>query len=807
VSAVTAGQSRVRAALARLRSGPGSIVLYGLLAALSFPTFELLRWRTAAPVYAHDVFDADGAVPRIGATLTQVAASGPSLWDPRILGGLPAIAHGALTPIAPDVAIGLIAGPFIAFVVTGWLLAFLAGIGMHRFLRDSVGLPTVACLLGSIVFLFSFWHYVYGFAGVIAPLVMWAGDRFVAGERRSAPLLIGVAAVVLGVYAGLAQIALLVGGLHLVWVLVGSKAGTRRARVGAWLAIWGLGLALYLPVLVTQVGLLPISVRTIWDIPYLYETRLIPALVDRLQFYSAVFLGIPIGPNLGQSPAYYGTYFTGAIGLFLLGTMVLLGRRRPAARFAILLLVAIPIADWLTILVLPHLEALGSLQSFQFVRIRHLLPFALALGVAIGAGRLMGLIRLLDTRAEREARRARATLAALGVAVLGLVGLQAAIAIGRLGSPGTRWPVAGRELLAVALVLGLATLAVALVVALLGRRRPGARLAPVLVVGLLLLAAGERVAYAHGERLAGGQIGTWAANMSLTSAQAAIWRLGGADPGRTLSFDDEPNRMSFHGLDQVDGYVALYPVRYHDLFRVLIARCLDADPPMRAYYDGWGQRLSTFCPDLDPEVLDLLGVRWISAARTTPAVPGLVVRSDAGGRTLYENPGAFNRVFLAGGATVVPDTSAAQAALGAASRDTLAGEVVVTAADASGPLPASPGIAGPARVARSDPGEVVVDIRPDRPAILVLTDVVYPDWSAEIDGRPAAIVPVDIAFRGVVVGPGDQRVIFRYRPVGTWVGFGLAAIALVVTALAALGLWRRERRATAGRPPATGLDR
>ncbi len=785
--AATRPNQLARSALVRVRRGPATALLYGVLAALSFPTLELLRWGTGGPVYAADVFDPDGGVPRIGATLSQLASSGPSLWDPGMVTGVPALAHGALTPIAPDVIIGLFAGPFAAFVITGWLLAFLAGLGMHRFLRDSVHLPTAACILGATIYLFSFWHYVYGFAAVIAPLAIWAVDRLATSRgSRSAPLLIGVGAVALGTYAGLGQIALLVGGLNLVWVVVGSTAGTLRSRLRAWLAIWGLGLAIYLPVILTQAGLLPISVRTIWDIPYLYETRPIPSLLERLQFYSATILGIPIGADLGRSPMYYGTYFTGAVGLVCIGALVILGRRRRAARFAILVLLAIPILDWAATMLVPALEPLGTLQTFQFVRIRHLLPFALALGVAIGATRLVAFARL-------RAVRSTSVVVGLAAVVGAFVGWQVIVALGRVGRS-AQWSVVGRDLLAAALIVGLTAVTVALGTRAMARGRAGRRIAPAVIVVLLLLVAGERLLYAHGERLAGGHLGDWQTHLALTPTQAAIGRLGGPEPGRTLTLGDDPNRMWFHGLETVDGYVALYPVRYHALFRVLIDRCLEADPATRAYYDGWGQRVYAFCPELDPAVLDLLGVRWIDALGATPDVPGLVERFRDGTRSLFENLDPLPRAFLVGGTTVVPDTSAAQSWLGSADRTTLAGAAVVLAGEAAGSLPTAPGPAGSARITRSEPDRVDVALTADRPALLVLTDVAYPDWGVEVDGRPATVVPVDLAFRGVAVPAGDHQVTFRYRPVGTWLGFAVAGIALLLTILTALWLWRRDRR-------------
>ncbi len=49
-------------------------------------------------------------------------------------------------------------------------------------------------------------------------------------------------------------------------------------------------------------------------------------------------------------------------------------------------------------------------------------------------------------------------------------------------------------------------------------------------------------------------------------------------------------------------------------------------------------------------------------------------------------------------------------------------------------------------------------------AMLVVTDTYYPGWKATVDGAPAAIVPVNIRFRGVLIPAGDHEVTMRYEP-------------------------------------------
>jgi uncharacterized membrane protein YfhO len=49
---------------------------------------------------------------------------------------------------------------------------------------------------------------------------------------------------------------------------------------------------------------------------------------------------------------------------------------------------------------------------------------------------------------------------------------------------------------------------------------------------------------------------------------------------------------------------------------------------------------------------------------------------------------------------------------------------------------------------------------------LVLTDTYMPGWLATVNGKPAPVLPTDVAFRGVTLGRGASRVVFSYHPPG-----------------------------------------
>jgi Bacterial membrane protein YfhO len=106
-----------------------------------------------------------------------------------------------------------------------------------------------------------------------------------------------------------------------------------------------------------------------------------------------------------------------------------------------------------------------------------------------------------------------------------------------------------------------------------------------------------------------------------------------------------------------------------------------------------------------------------------------------------------------------------------------------------GPLakPATPPIV---QVARREQTRVEVDVQRAGDGLLVLADPWYPQWKVTVDGRPAELLRVDHAFRGVRVPAGTHRVVFSYQDRALWVGLVVSAVS--VLGLAGLWLWRRR---------------
>lgn len=725
---------------------------YVALALLAFPITEMLVAGADARQYAHDVFD-DGSVGRLGALAADWRTYGPTFWDPYLTAGNAWWSQFAFPPLSLDTLLTFAVAPFQAYFVTYLALVVVAGVSMHLFLRDTLGLATPAAASGGILATFSFWHYVIGFAVPLLPLGLWLLQR--ASGLRAAVLFGLLTGFVL--YTSQLQVALIVAAVQAVFLVV-VPGEARGARLRTWLAGWLIGASLYAPALVSQLVHLPISHRTLWRLSELIEVGRLAGPGESLERYGSIVLGLPILGGLGASAGTYGTWFTGLAGVLGAIAAVLLARSRPVLLFAGLL-VAVPVIDVLAVALVPLYEDLPVIGSFQFVRVRHMVPFLVIVLAACG---LDALLRCTEARAPRAGGRSLAVLAigaVLVAAETALAGLRAARLLRDPSSPPLQaegWALGVGGLMAGAAAVGI-------LVAWFVRRRgvpPAVRaIRPVVLAASLALLVADRALYARAERDLGGGLGSFSGMLGETPAQAAISASGA--PDRTISIDDHPNRMLFARIRAADGYQNIYPRRYHDLFGVLIEPNMAGDRSLRTYYEAWGNRAYAFGPELRQPILDLLDVRW-------------AVENGA----LRENPTAFGRAFVPGQVRLHETADALLESLRTTTSDALWLGVDLIRSEA-GDAASIGGAGGTARVTVDTPDRVVVEATAAGPSVLVLTDAFAPGWQATVDGRAAPILPAYLALRGVVVPAGTSTVEFLYRPWFTWAGLAWAALTLV----------------------------
>lgn len=80
------------------------------------------------------------------------------------------------------------------------------------------------------------------------------------------------------------------------------------------------------------------------------------------------------------------------------------------------------------------------------------------------------------------------------------------------------------------------------------------------------------------------------------------------------------------------------------------------------------------------------------------------------------------------------------------------------------------------------PERVVLSVRAQAEAYVLLADAWYPGWIARVDGVETRIERADYIFRAVRVDAGTHRIEFEYRPTSLMIGAMISVIALVVLA-------------------------
>ncbi|MCA9117457.1 MAG: YfhO family protein, partial [Planctomycetaceae bacterium] len=104
------------------------------------------------------------------------------------------------------------------------------------------------------------------------------------------------------------------------------------------------------------------------------------------------------------------------------------------------------------------------------------------------------------------------------------------------------------------------------------------------------------------------------------------------------------------------------------------------------------------------------------------------------------------------------------------------------------------------------PERIVANVTADTAQKIVLTELNYPGWQVEIDGKPATMELADGMFQAVEVPAGEHRVVFYYRPisvrVGIWISLGTF---LVLALIAHLRFWHPQLL-TGRRKEAIGSD-
>jgi hypothetical protein len=191
-------------------------------------------------------------------------------------------------------------------------------------------------------------------------------------------------------------------------------------------------------------------------------------------------------------------------------------------------------------------------------------------------------------------------------------------------------------------------------------------------------------------------------------------------------------------------------------------------------------------------LLDMLNTKYIMSYHPLfKEGSGFPVAWNRGDVYVYRNPGALPRVFLVNRYRVMPRAEALSFIV---SSDFDPGREAILEAPPS-PAPDT-AATGSAEIVQYGYNDIAARARCDRPAILVMSEIVCPGWTALVDGKETPIRAADYCLRALPLTAGDHEIRMRYSSPALVPSLALS----VVVFLAALaipvadGIAARRRR-------------
>jgi hypothetical protein len=287
-------------------------------------------------------------------------------------------------------------------------------------------------------------------------------------------------------------------------------------------------------------------------------------------------------------------------------------------------------------------------------------------------------------------------------------------------------------------------------------------------------------------------------------APAAIgWLRDHPTPGRATNDVHLPQRFHNMGLrwgfESAGGYHSLPIWRY--LHLLWIANHGAPYPHAQLSDDLTAQGLWRF----SSPIVDLLGVQWVVSPHDRAITAKQFRRVFAGddGLDVWQNVDAFPLAYVVHRAIVAADEPAAARAVSSPTWRPSRVAIVEPLPSGAAPTPDVPApqpgevLPEPATVqelVRLGPSSLDVEVTLASAGVLVVAEPWYPGWSARVDGRPAQLLRVDYALRGVTLPPGRHVVEMVLDCPPLRHGATITLLTLVAVAAVTLGRARRRQR-------------
>ncbi|MBV9790369.1 MAG: YfhO family protein [Chloroflexi bacterium] len=255
-----------------------------------------------------------------------------------------------------------------------------------------------------------------------------------------------------------------------------------------------------------------------------------------------------------------------------------------------------------------------------------------------------------------------------------------------------------------------------------------------------------------------------------------------------------------YGVEDINGFNSLQPRRYTDVL---------FGPEIEDVSYGFLRDTALLQPD--HHLLSMLNVKYVLVPRPSD----LEIRprhsdrisngeepSNTGWRTVFQdqhvyvlqNPAPLDRAYFVSSVNTIGDAATILAVIKQPGFNP--GQQALV----EGALPEQQAqrlsTDGPAQVQveRVSPNELRLHTQATTDRFLVLSEMWFPGWHAEIDGQALPIYRTNYLLRGLVVPAGEHTIRMYYRPTSALVGAGITALAMAGCGLALTGMRRRRAK-------------
>lgn len=185
-------------------------------------------------------------------------------------------------------------------------------------------------------------------------------------------------------------------------------------------------------------------------------------------------------------------------------------------------------------------------------------------------------------------------------------------------------------------------------------------------------------------------------------------------------------------------------------------------PAKLKIYDEFLEGLSKAFSRGNLQLLDMLNVRYIISGSELPDNPVWLSRwqgTDYRGekKFIYENVNSMPRVRFVDNFVVQPGSAGLDMIV--SGTEDLTKTVVLDREPAIAPVSAE---GATATITRARFNDIAISASLPSAAIMVLSEIYYPRWGVQIDGRPGEILNANHILRAVALPAGDHELVFRY---------------------------------------------